>query len=130
MHVDVKMQSAVLAGGAHQGENTTAQNGNESGVLQAETALKTGAYMAREEHLIKLEREGEYHFFYVENDGTPQNMIYLISLKNIFSKQLPNMPKEYICRLVLERRHRWGALTGQVWHTACQGPTCRALTPA
>lgn len=34
----------------------------------------------------------------------------LICLKNIFSKQLPNMPKEYISRLVLDRRHRSAAL--------------------
>ena len=27
-------------------------------------------------------------------------------MKNIFSKQLPNMPKEYIARLVLDQRHR------------------------
>ena len=44
---------------------------------------------------------------YVENDGDPQNMVILIGLKNIFSKQLPNMPKEYICRLLFDRRHRW-----------------------
>lgn len=30
----------------------------------------------------------------------------LTHLKNIYSKQLPNMPKEYIARLVFERRHR------------------------
>ena len=30
----------------------------------------------------------------------------LIALKNIFSKQLPNMPREYIARLVLDQRHR------------------------
>jgi len=30
----------------------------------------------------------------------------LIALKNIFSRQLPNMPREYIARLVLDRRHR------------------------
>ena len=30
----------------------------------------------------------------------------LIALKNIFSRQLPNMPKEYIARLVFDRRHR------------------------
>lgn len=29
-----------------------------------------------------------------------------MALKNIFSKQLPNMPREYIARLVLDRRHR------------------------
>ena len=36
-------------------------------------------------------------------------MVFLIGLKNIFSKQLPNMPKEYIARLVLDRRHKWVA---------------------
>ena len=29
----------------------------------------------------------------------------LVTLKNIFAKQLPKMPKEYISRLVLDRRH-------------------------
>ena len=29
----------------------------------------------------------------------------LITLKNIFGKQLPKMPKEYIVRLVMDRRH-------------------------
>lgn len=32
-------------------------------------------------------------------------MVDLIHLKNIFSKQLPKMPKEYIVRLVLDKRH-------------------------
>lgn len=39
------------------------------------------------------------------NDGTEENSIALIALKNIFSRQLPKMPKEYIVRLVLDRRH-------------------------
>ena len=30
----------------------------------------------------------------------------LVALKNIFSRQLPNMPREYIARLVFDRRHR------------------------
>ena len=30
----------------------------------------------------------------------------LVGLKNVFTKQLPNMPKEYVARLVLDRRHR------------------------
>jgi histone acetyltransferase len=29
----------------------------------------------------------------------------LITLKNIFSKQLPKMPKDYIVRLVFDKRH-------------------------
>jgi hypothetical protein len=32
-------------------------------------------------------------------------MIKLVALKNIFSKQLPKMPREYIVRLVLDHRH-------------------------
>ena len=31
-------------------------------------------------------------------------------MKNVFSKQLPNMPREYISRLVLDRNHRSVAL--------------------
>lgn len=36
----------------------------------------------------------------------PRVRCRLIALKNIFSRQLPNMPREYISRLVLDRRHR------------------------
>lgn len=34
------------------------------------------------------------------------NTYRLVGLKTIFSRQLPNMPREYIVRLVLDRRHR------------------------
>jgi len=47
---------------------------------------------------------------YVENDGSAQNMIYITGLKNIYSKQLPNMPREYVARLVYDRRHKSTAL--------------------
>jgi histone acetyltransferase len=30
----------------------------------------------------------------------------MVDLKNIYAKQLPNMPKEYIVRLVFDRGHR------------------------
>lgn len=49
---------------------------------------------------------GEISFVMVTNDGTRQNSIHLVELKNIFAKQLPKMPKEYIVRLVFDRRHR------------------------
>ena len=39
------------------------------------------------------------------NDGCMYSNLALIALKNIFSKQLPKMPKEYIVRLVFDRRH-------------------------
>ncbi|CAN0155816.1 unnamed protein product, partial [Phaeothamnion confervicola] len=46
----------------------------------------------------------------VTNDGTPETMELLIALKNIFSKQLPKMPREYIVRLVFDRKHKSLAL--------------------
>jgi len=78
--------------------------------VNAEELLGTGEinekYMSRD-HAAKLEEErGELAFHYVKNDGTPKHMMWLINLKNIFSKQLPKMPREYICRLVLDRNHR------------------------
>lgn len=39
------------------------------------------------------------------NDGTDECLRALVDLKNIFSKQLPKMPKEYIVRLVFDKRH-------------------------
>jgi len=37
-------------------------------------------------------------------------MKYLIDLKNIFSRQLPKMPKEYIVKLVFDQNHESIAL--------------------
>jgi histone acetyltransferase len=49
------------------------------------------------------EREGVIQVQVVLNDGARQSMILLTGLKNIFQKQLPKMPKEYIARLVYDR---------------------------
>uniref|UniRef100_A0A061RH03 histone acetyltransferase n=1 Tax=Tetraselmis sp. GSL018 TaxID=582737 RepID=A0A061RH03_9CHLO len=65
-----------------------------------------GAYSAREAYLQKLEESNEVSFVYFRNDNSEQSNLWLIGLKNIFSKQLPNMPREYITRLVMDRRHR------------------------
>jgi histone acetyltransferase len=40
------------------------------------------------------------------NDDTDESLEALITLKNIFSKQLPKMPREYIVRLVFDKRHK------------------------
>lgn len=40
------------------------------------------------------------------SDGTEQNLKWLIGFKSVISEQLPNMPKEYIVRVVLDRNHR------------------------
>ncbi|KAI8639368.1 putative histone acetyltransferase [Parasitella parasitica] len=51
------------------------------------------------------ERQGDIKVQVVLNDGARQSMILLTGLKNIFQKQLPKMPKEYIARLVYDSRN-------------------------
>lgn len=92
-----------------------------------------GPYTLREEALQRREAEGDITFAYVLNDDTPQNLIYLIGLKNIYGKQLPNMPKEYIVRLVMDRRHRSvalvkrnGTVIGGITYRQAAGRFCRA----
>jgi len=53
----------------------------------------------------QLEDTGEVTFQTYTNDGADNSSEALICLKNIFSRQLPKMPKEYIVRLVFDRRH-------------------------
>jgi histone acetyltransferase len=66
------------------------------------------------ERLTPLEREllhddqeqsGSLSFRVLTNDGRTESLVGLVDLKNIFGKQLPKMPKEYIARLVLDRQH-------------------------
>lgn len=52
------------------------------------------------------EPTGSVTFRVIANDGSAESMILLTGLKNIYQKQLPNMPKEYIARLVYDRSHR------------------------
>ncbi|OQR98829.1 histone acetyltransferase [Achlya hypogyna] len=63
------------------------------------------AIVSRDEMAKKEEDGGLLEFDVITNDGTPERMIQLMTLKNIFSKQLPKMPKEYIVRLVFDRNH-------------------------
>jgi histone acetyltransferase len=49
------------------------------------------------------EKQGSVEFRIVLNDGSAESMILLTGLKNIFQKQLPKMPREYIGRLVYDR---------------------------
>ena len=46
-----------------------------------------------------------YTFHTLRNNGDLNMMRQLIDLKNIFAKQLPKMPKEYIVRLIFDRKH-------------------------
>ncbi|XP_054804085.1 histone acetyltransferase GCN5-like [Prosopis cineraria] len=84
------------------------------GIMVKEDATKiftdnlqtSGAYCAREESLRREEEAGKLKFVCLSNDGVDEHMVWLIGLKNIFARQLPNMPKEYIVRLVMDRSHK------------------------
>jgi len=67
--------------------------------------VTTGTF-SRDEFAKKEEESGMVSFRIAWNDASPQMMVDLINLKNIFSAQLPKMPREYIVRLVLDRNHR------------------------
>lgn len=50
--------------------------------------------------------EHEYlNLFVVCNDGVEESLTWLLCLKEIFSKQLPKMPKEYVIRLCFDTTH-------------------------
>ncbi|KAH7316527.1 histone acetyltransferase GCN5-like protein [Stachybotrys elegans] len=51
------------------------------------------------------ERNGEIEFRVVNNDGSMESTVILTGLKCLFQKQLPEMPKHYIARLVYDRSH-------------------------
>lgn len=51
------------------------------------------------------EKSGDIKYVFVTNDGTDESLIELVHCKCLFGRQLPKMPKEYIVRLVFDRRH-------------------------
>lgn len=51
------------------------------------------------------EERREIVFKIIKNDQQKESLKMLIDLKNIFSRQLPKMPKQYIVKLVFDRNH-------------------------
>lgn len=70
--------------------------------LMGETGL---GFVRRDVGAKQEEDKGIIDFRLYTNDGTVESLRLLIDLKNIVSKQLPKMPKEYITRLMLDRNH-------------------------
>ncbi|PON54399.1 Histone acetylase PCAF [Parasponia andersonii] len=101
---------AAGTGGGGPGSNAGAVQGivvkEDATKIFTENLQTSGAYSAREESLKKEEEAGKLKFACYSNDGIDEHMVWLIGLKNIFGKQLPNMPKEYIVRLVMDRSHK------------------------
>ncbi|XP_018019022.1 histone acetyltransferase KAT2A [Hyalella azteca] len=65
---------------------------------------------ARDEAAKLEEQKGGISFHVIGNSLTQKvskkTMLWLIGLQNVFSHQLPRMPKEYITRLVFDHKHR------------------------
>nr|XP_020759569.1 histone acetyltransferase KAT2B isoform X6 [Odocoileus virginianus texanus] len=72
------------------------------------------AHSARDEAARLEERRGVIEFHVVGNSLSQKPnkkvLMWLVGLQNVFSHQLPRMPKEYITRLVFDPKHKTLAL--------------------
>lgn len=88
------------------GEKRKEPEGEGAPAAKAAGVSTQNGYISRQNATKTEEMQEKIKFVCITNDGQPESMIYLVNLKNIFCRQLPRMPKEYIARLVLDRRHR------------------------
>ena len=75
--------------------------------LVCETGI---GFSQRDSNIRTQEDNGIFNFIVIKNTGENdeenlKNMKLLTDLKNIIAKQLPKMPKEYIVRLVFDKKH-------------------------
>jgi len=67
---------------------------------------ETAQNLARDDGARQEEQSGIISFHVVSNtlsrQPNKQTLMWLIGLQNVFSHQLPRMPKEYITRLVFD----------------------------
>lgn len=68
------------------------------------------SYVKRWIRMSAEERSGSVKFMVVKNDGKRESLLMLLGIKNVFVKQLPNMPRPYVSRLVFDRKHESLAL--------------------
>ncbi|KAG5648571.1 hypothetical protein DXG03_003182 [Asterophora parasitica] len=74
--------------------------------VDAGTRASAGPPTKMEKIAILEMRRGVIQVTPVENDQQPRSLIILVGLKTLFQKQLPNMPREYIARLVFDTNSR------------------------
>lgn len=74
---------------------------------------------------VQEEADGLIDFKVIRNDNLPESMVLLTGLKNIFQKQLPKMPKDYIARLVYDRNHVSMAIVSKTGLKVLGGITAR-----
>ncbi|XP_031441936.1 histone acetyltransferase KAT2B isoform X3 [Clupea harengus] len=81
-----------------------------SAMLGPEQTSLLSAHSARDEAARMEERRGVIEFHVIGNSLTQKPnkkvLMWLVGLQNVFSHQLPRMPKEYITRLVFDPKHK------------------------
>ncbi|NXC73756.1 KAT2A acetyltransferase, partial [Anhinga anhinga] len=87
-------------------------------MLGPETSLLS-ANAARDETARLEERRGIIEFHVIGNSLSQKSnkkiLMWLVGLQNVFSHQLPRMPKEYITRLVFDPCVAWGVWGEPAW---------------
>jgi hypothetical protein len=62
-------------------------------------------YNIKLHEFLKKLKEKKFQFKIIQNDKILQNMNSLLSLKILYEKQLPNLPRQYISKFVLNRNN-------------------------
>lgn len=87
-------------------EKRVVENGHAAKKRKAKALYDTQHKLAKQkENLAAKTASTDLRMVVITNDRVEQNLIWLINVKEIFAVQLPRMPKEYIVRLVMDRKH-------------------------
>ncbi|KAF8534819.1 Bromodomain-containing protein [Trichophaea hybrida] len=86
-------------------EDSSASSPKRLKATEAPDEQKKHKALFRESNAVVEERNSDIEFRVVNNDNSRESTIILTGLKNIFQKQLPKMPRDYIARLVYDRTH-------------------------
>ncbi|XP_026193887.1 histone acetyltransferase GCN5 [Cyclospora cayetanensis] len=83
-------------------QSVTTHDATLESFLVSESGL---GFLSRDFGSAREEQSGLISFACLTNDRQPLHSMALVAAKNIFSRQLPKMPREYIVRLVFDRSH-------------------------
>ena len=93
----------------HQGVRTASPTDDKTAEGAGSASEPSGATPTTKEPSTKEQPPQKsndvFSFFVVTNDGEEDSVVSLMNAKKIFATQLPKMPREYIVRLVMDRRH-------------------------
>lgn len=99
-------RSRISLGPEKKEDEKDGEGRGRGGKGKAKTAATTAIKEEEDRKEEPKPQTATFEFRVVANDNIRQHMFYLVDLKNIFSRQLPKMPREYISRLVFDKNHR------------------------